>query len=498
LSQTNPPLSFHCPQCNKKLKAPESLIGKRVECPKCKARVLVPGLKPESNDADDWLALDGPAAKSDGPADKVSPAKPAAAPPPNPSTSPPIEGPGQSVFDEDLPELTPFIESPAPAVPILGAGFGEALEQLSRDDAALKEYFQPPQEEEFSFPCKVCGTLLYANVSRIGSMTRCPDCHSEFSIPSRPAKKKVATFKIDDAVADVRLAPLERKDPSAKQAESAKTKQMLERAAIEVDREREETGAVAVAFDSKRWLSLIFGFLRDPGLIAVAVVLGIFAAVTFYAMHAVGRIEMSESLLWVVRGGIFVLLGVPTLSAVLLSCLVILPMAANRTTRVEEWPFGRLGEAMGEVIMGVTAMAIAAIPGGILATMLMAVGAPQIISEVLVLLSMWGLTPILLLSMIDNNSTMEPISKSILKSLSARPDAWGAMYFQTGIAIACLFVLFAMAVVTGPITSACFGMAFPFTMFFIANQYGLLAGRISDITELGYEGDFSEDLDETK
>ena len=37
------------------------------------------------------------------------------------------------------------------------------------------------------------------------------------------------------------------------------------------------------------------------------------------------------------------------------------------------------------------------------------------------------------------------------------------------------------------------GLSLPFLILFIFNQYGLLAGRISGLTDLGFTGDFSED-----
>jgi hypothetical protein len=37
------------------------------------------------------------------------------------------------------------------------------------------------------------------------------------------------------------------------------------------------------------------------------------------------------------------------------------------------------------------------------------------------------------------------------------------------------------------------GFALPLICFFLFNQYGVLAGRISDVTEMGFEGDFSAD-----
>ena len=95
--------------------------------------------------------------------------------------------------------------------------------------------------------------------------------------------------------------------------------------------------------------------------------------------------------------------------------------------------------------------------------------------------------------MIDNGQVVNPFSKSVLQSISAKPEAWGAMYFQSGFAYVLLLILLGVARMTGPVSTAVLGALLPLSCFFIANQYGVLAGRISDVTELGYEGDFSED-----
>ena len=81
---------------------------------------------------------------------------------------------------------------------------------------------------------------------------------------------------------------------------------------------------------------------------------------------------------------------------------------------------------------------------------------------------------------------------SIFKSISAKSDAWGAMYMQTGVAWVLYFVLWQVSRVSTPSTSVYAGFVFPWFICFIANQYGVLAGRISDVTELGYEGVFTD------
>lgn len=372
---------------------------------------------------------------------------------------------------------------------------------LPLDEETLRALQASPQEleatkdEDFSFPCKVCGTLLYTSVSRVGTMTRCPDCHSEFSVPSRPAKKKGAPWQVDRDLADVQLAPVESTAKRSEVSDSIKTKEILDRAAIEADREREEMESVATPFDSQRWLSLLLGCFRDPGVIFLSVILGVFAALCFYVMHQVGSIDMSLVQIWILRAVLFLVFCVPIVTSILMCCMVIIPMAANRMPRVQDWPFGRFGEAIGEVAMFGSAIALAAFPGAFLSTLLSWGGVPSIVREIGVLVSVWAGTPIILLGMIENNRITQPFSKVILDSIRPRPDAWGAMYFQTGLIIAGLFVLYGIAAITYPAFSALFGLMLPVCMFIIANQYGVLAGRLSDITHLGFEGDFSQDAE---
>lgn len=477
-SEPNSKLSFKCPRCKHPLRVSKSASGKQVTCLACREKITVPAEEIAPGDADRWLQLeDAPSPEPKGAVEKSSPPKL-----------------GASSFDDDLPELAP-LSPPSPLAPIPGIGtaLDDALARLAQDEADRGDQQPRTQDEEFSFPCKVCGTLLYTSVSRVGSMTRCPDCHSEFSVPSRPAKKKSLQYEVDTGLADVRLAPVNEGKPRAETMETRNTKEILDRAAIEADRERQELDITVPPFDSQRWLSLVFGCFRDPGVIFIASILGGFAAACCYGLYEIGKIEMSIVQVWILRAILFAVVGVPILISIVMCFMVILPMAANRLKRVEDWPFGRFGESIGEIAMLVTAIAIAAFPGACISTMLSWVDAHPVVREVVVLLSIWGFTPIMLLSMIENNQILNPFSKVIFDSIRMRSEGWGAMYFQTGILIAGLFVLYSIAYITNAGMMAFFGFVFPFCMFLIANQYGVLAGRLSEITNLGFEGDFSQD-----
>ena len=63
---------------------------------------------------------------------------------------------------------------------------------------------------------------------------------------------------------------------------------------------------------------------------------------------------------------------------------------------------------------------------------------------------------------------------------------------QTGIGFVLYFVCTQIGILQGTAFFAVAGFFFPWFICVLANQYGVLAGRVSDVTELGYEGDFSE------
>ena len=548
-------LTFQCPQCQTRLKAQESYIGKRVACPKCQAKVLVPGIKASSNDDDDWFALDAPsaaipesvvplpedlwtdrdsaddnrpddqravdqradddAAENDAAENEAAAAGPVVSAGLSPAVSP-SESPvaaRRSVFDDDLPDLMPLEVPTAPQSPNLsldglpppatptskpsagGAGkLQGSLEQLSREEASLSEYFQPPSEDIFSFPCKVCGTLLEAKVSRVGKKTRCPDCHSELPVPAPKPKKKPQEIRLDENVADVRFAPVDAKGKVDEGAEKAKTKQILDKARLDMERERKEIEPVSVSFDTKRWFGLVFGFLRDRGIAILTGILCMVTAIWFYAMDLVEhQEEMGKIQIQLLQLLLFAVLGLPILTLIGMTSLAIIPMAANRASKVDEWPFSRWSEYAGEIMMLLIAVVIASVPGLLIMGFLTSISAPAFVGLAVIFLSIWGLLPLILLGMMSNGFVTQPFSKEVFKSMGSKQESWGAMYFQTGFVFVMLLVLFGIARMTPSWTSAFLGICFPVMCFMIVNQYGVLAGRISDVTGLGYEGDFSDD-----
>ncbi len=367
-----------------------------------------------------------------------------------------------------------------------------SLEDITLESPALLGPMDSLDDEEFNFHCKLCGSLLSSSRSRIGTMTSCPDCFSHVSVPRPPAKKKLADVKMDPEVARVTFAPIDSLSVRGTNSSSEKTKEMLDRAEQTLKNEREEF--LDGTFDTKRWMGLLFGFLRDPLVIAAAVGLGFITGLWLFAIAAVGTwIELQGAQVFIARLALLCVFCIPIVGAICMCGIAVLTMAANRAKRVVEWPFMRLSESIGECAMLAVSVLVSSIPGGMLGAFFNSFNAHPMVSMAFVLLGVWGVTPILLLCMIDNSSIFEPYSKAVINSIKSRLEAWGAMYMQTAMGMVAFLLFMLLCNAQSPVGDFILGLIVPLFCFFTINQYGVLAGRISQVTAMGFEGDFSED-----
>ncbi len=459
---------------------------------------------------------------------------------------------GASLFDDDLPELAPLVQSalqyeqalsppPSPSSPAPAArtrlggakkeppkdkelsgleefesefklsppepaprkkmtagieneDIANALDKLVLPGNALDVAGSPtPKEAEFGFPCKVCGTRMLAAVSKVGTNTRCPDCFSEFLIPPPPVKKKEPKRVTRQELAEVTFAPIDGKS-SRDYRGGTQADQLLEKAEAELESEEKELQGLTSSFDSQRWFGLLFWFLKDPTMIFITILFSAICAIWIpMVTYAPEGLNVNEKVGSIVQAALFLIPAFFIFTALLALGMCILSTVANQYNRIQDWPFSRTGEVAGEVIMVLTAAAIAGAPGGMIGSGLASVTGSPVITACFSLISLWLLFPFVLLSMADNNAITEPFSKNVFESMKERVDAWGAMYLQTMLAMAALFVLIVWSLQEGLVGEFLFGLCMPFLVLFLFNQYGLLAGRISDVTGLGFSGDFSSE-----
>lgn len=502
------------------------MASSRIDCPKCHSKVLVPGIASKTNSADDdeqWFSLDPP---DSGAKPKPTPSKPS--PPKAPSDS--SEDPPRSVFDDDLPDLAPLQEPPMTPSPSAKSqpakshptGSASRTEQALRDALAGNEDLfedpadspkQPatkpipsslhsakpaspkPSNAEYSIKCKVCNTILTVRESKVGNQVKCPDCHSMILVPPPPVKKAPADIKIDELEAAVQLAPVGDNNPRIVSGASVNTKEILSKASKALERERKEIEDVKGAFDSKEWLSRNFGFLSDTRLILALVALGFATSVVYYLQGLIPHSTETDlqKVLQTLRPHLLLAATFPIQLATFICAVAVIPKSANRVKLIEPWPFFQnVKDYLGPACIGFVVFLLVGILASLLSSSLSVIKVPVLLQDALAQMLLWGSVPIIYLSMLELQSYKQPVSGSIFKSISAKPDAWGAMYMQSAVVWVLYFVLWQIAILKGPAIGMLAGFVFPWYICFVANQYGVLAGRISDVTDLGYEGVFAE------
>ena len=90
------------------------------------------------------------------------------------------------------------------------------------------------------------------------------------------------------------------------------------------------------------------------------------------------------------------------------------------------------------------------------------------------------LFPILMLSMLDNGSPLQPFSGAVVTSIAQVPEAWGGYYLKTLFAFGSVMVLWFILLGRNPLMSAIAGFTVPWLLFFTCQQIGALADSIAE------------------
>jgi DNA-directed RNA polymerase subunit RPC12/RpoP len=516
--------SIRCSGCGKRLKYPAKLAGKQIGCPKCGTNLLLPLTEIEdvaiilssSLDDDDEFRL--------APVDTTIPKAVA-----NPVlTVNPLDD-----FDlGDFDNLAPPMESsrggdsaksadanaPAAKTSATKASNGTDSSQriatpVASSPKKVSAQNSAPLRTDFRYPCKVCSTSMYADIKEVGNKVRCPDCYTEFSIPSPPPgwnkPKNIGPTSLDDGAA-MPLAAAEGRGVRTSGPTTSTAEVMMERAAASLAEDDEKTRREIYDFESSGWAIRNFGFLKDPSAIVIALVTGVFLGGALVGALTIGSMaansttdpERKESIRGIANNLALAILAAPIFLGALANGVAVLEAAANQLQRIARWPAFNIGEAMDEVMVVAAAFGIAALPGALLQWFGSSIGVPDILATIVMLMLTWFAFPVLLLSMLDNQAVTEPISQDVIKSMQSRHNAWGAMYMMTAMAFLFLFGLYLLQTNDRSGLRFTIGLITPILIFFVFHQYGLLAARISSVTELGFESieddeeDQLDDLDE--
>lgn len=522
-------LEFQCPKCSKRLKASAKAAGKKFQCPGCGQAVKVPGVAPVVKKDDDWLNLDEPVMqpvkpRSTAPAQsppqstsqatskpKVAPAADKAtptAPRPNKPAKPESPKPPaaeqeskRSVFDDDLPQLAE-LEEPAPrtSMPDL---LGLNLEDLvpvnplpparpnrtatsasepsakSADDKKSESPKKPaaldPANAQYRCACPSCHTPQYVVPARQGKMIRCPDCFTEFKIPPPPPGWKPTTpasIKFGTDLVDA--------SPTDTQQFRSNAEDLLRNAEKDLD-DDDIDRMYDMDFDNANFMQRTFGFMFDGTAMFQIAMFAVFFALLFAAeFYCLSKVAEGNRAYALIAGLCIPLLALIISFPMFGAALSILESVANGQTKVREWQGFNFFDHIGELMLFAIAVAVSAFPGFIIGGLITKTVDHALIVVLTTMVSSFLLFPVALLSMMDNESLVNPFSTDVLRSIRIGSEAWATYYFKTFAANFVVFVAWALLLGPNPILSAIGGLLFPLFFFFTIQQLGILAFDISE------------------
>src|SRR5690606_16308284 len=130
------------------------------------------------------------------------------------------------------------------------------------------------------------------------------------------------------------------------------------------------------------------------------------------------------------------------------SCgFAIMQSVANGEDRVSEWPIFDPMETLGEMVVVLAAIAFAAGPAWTPGIYLFQGG---LVTVAMSMISLYLLFPVVLLSMLDEQSILSPFSADVTKSVMRAADQWGAAYLCSGILFFVIFMLLMISSVSPP------------------------------------------------
>jgi|GEM_PF-1392954 len=437
-----PTVSFLCSVCKTRMDVPAEQSGQTVTCPDCGTPAIVP-----SPGASSAAEASVPAA-STGPVEIYNVLEGEGQPPPTATEVyrryiPVVctlcrtrmhateDQVGQTLVCPDCgtANVVPPLAASETHVP-LAAMEGYELAAGDSPKAAVGG-----KREEFTFKCPVCLTRLQAGRNEVGKTIACPDCGARFAIPPPPPDTPrwdpfTEPIEVHAVAADPSLEPpVSRPDHETRQTESAAGEEGDQsdldlpprRAAMKLPPWPLVNGVFSFPFQSNSlvcWAKMTLGAMLVLGV--AAFVLAQVRSIDQVGI-GLGYVAMAAGMLYTM--GFVCILAVFFSFWISSSALKIVTATANGAERIEEWASEDFLDWAFEALYLVNSVVISLLAGWGLQALF-----PRLPPDVPVIGSLFVLFPVILLSMLETGSAMNPISPALVKSLFWQWYAWLGFY----------------------------------------------------------------------
>ena len=274
--------------------------------------------------------------------------------------------------------------------------------------------------QQFRVRCTTCHSMLYFRTDQVGTFKSCPECDTRFQVPKpQPVLKKPVIVAQDPGIT-IEPPPVTRGDNTAAQG-------VLERAKARVDEKaaREELPPIKHPFRDGVW-----SFPMSLSALPFCIVAGGTACLIVYLIMLIPQFTGLMQIM-----AVFVAIIAAILSALLaLVCSVFWMTTISWTAmghqKIKEFPKVDLFDWIRTSLFIVNAAGISAAPGALFAALIPAAGSFR---SIFAIPSLFALFPIILMSMLEDESPISLYSKTIHESLRKCFGSWLKFYLIAAI-----------------------------------------------------------------
>jgi len=445
-------IAVTCPVCQTRIAGTPEQVGQQVRCPDCGTTTIMPppAVKktPPRTQLEEYALCED---LEDPPADPPAAEQkhiPVYCPLCNTLMQCTEDEVGQVTVCPDCGTST-VVHPPAPAAKKGPADFRVG----AQEEYALAEgEDQPPPgsvayQPQIAVVCFVCGTRMHATADQVGQEIVCPDCGIVSVVPP-PVERRPPRYDLDGTeYAAGQGAELPEYQSPGEYRWVGHTASPEAEGEEEHERELPRRRAAPI-----RWPMLrgVFTFPLYRSVWLRCVVMSVLAVALAYG--ACGAITLSAQAPKVVAGAgaeyaaplmgsmmltaVVGILGLMWAAVMSVSCLAIIGDTAAGNDQIENWPDpARFVDWIGEAFYLGNSALLSTAPGLGIAWAVNSNAPPYWAAAPISLLVM---LPILLLSMLEAGSPLNPISPAVWWSFGAAWWAWGLFYFETAILAAAL------------------------------------------------------------
>lgn len=427
MENTEPTIRFACPDCGKRLAAPEKHAGRETKCPACQQTVTVPETaKPQPRIAPQRFTVACRLCET-----RVE------------VTERHI---GKKLKCPDCGALTPIKRPEAkPEAKRPQAMDGWQYEVYEGEDQPWAADLIAKQKETVPVACRLCGTLMHVPPSVIGKLLVCPDCGAKTRVePPAPKgeKPKLAPpgkeYQIDESEASPE--PIQHH----LYEEKSENPPAGFRELVEARKRRKSGRPTPPRF------ALIVGVMkmwRTSGMLLA----GVGFSFTLLALVAIGGIVLSMlsgggmgAAMGIVFVPIPLCLGFLWAAAFSVVYIELIVESSEGNDTIQSWPQIDIHQLSGPIAYTLMAAIVAFIPGWLIGEQVLPILGDERLAEpgVAYLASMlgaWIAYPVIQLSQLELSSVFGVLSLKVLRTFGLAPMSWAFFFFETAIMAATIW-----------------------------------------------------------